>query len=92
MPRRSLAEELYEEAKDHEDDEGHWIIVYDFEGKTNPRFWINMHKLSAYHPGSRFLQFSVYLTGSRRVARAVVMLARHYGGAVEVFRGDSIDP
>jgi hypothetical protein len=47
MPRKSLAEELYEEAKDHEHDEGHWIIVYDFEGKTNPRFWINMHKLSA---------------------------------------------
>jgi hypothetical protein len=92
MPRRSLADEYYEGVGDLEGEGGHWIIIYDFEGKPNPRFWTNMHKLSAYHTASGFLQYSVYSTSSRRVARVAVMLARHYGGTVEVFKGESIEP
>ncbi len=92
MPRASLAEKYYEDSEDHEDDSGEWIIVYDFEGKPNSKFWTNMHRLSERSMGSRFLQFSVFTTASRRVARAAVMLTRHYGGAVETFRVDPLDP
>ncbi len=92
MPRKSLAEELYDDAEGCEDDHGNWIVFYDFEGKPNPRFWTNLHRLSALCAGSRFLQFSVYLTGSRRVARVAVSLARHYGASVEVFRGERANP
>lgn len=91
MGRRSLAEELYEEAEDGEE-EGLWIVVYDFETKPNPKFWVNLHRLSTYSSGSRLIQHSVYLTGSKRVARAVVKLARHYGASVEVFKGELVDP
>ncbi len=92
MGRRSLAEELYEEAEDGEEKKGRWIVVYDFEVKPNPRFWTNLHRLSAYSPGSRLLQHSVYLSDSERVARATVMLARHYEASVEVFKGEFVDP
>jgi hypothetical protein len=92
MPRISLAEELYREAEDCGDDDGRWIIVYDFEGRPNPRFWMNLHRLSRLCAGSRLTQFSVYVTGSRRVARVAVQLARHYGASVEVFRGEQASP
>ncbi|MFA5868994.1 MAG: hypothetical protein WC941_04770 [Candidatus Bathyarchaeia archaeon] len=88
MPRISLAEELYREAEDCGDDDGRWIIVYDFEGRPNPRFWMNLHRLSRLCAGSRLTQFSVYVTGSRRVARVAVhspgttaRLSRYSGGS-----------
>ena len=91
VPRISLAEKYYSEAEDHQgfDD---WVIVYDFEGKPNPRFWENMHRLLLIEPGSRFLQYSVFAAGSRRVARAAVILVRHYRGAVEAFRVEQDEP
>jgi hypothetical protein len=92
MPRKSLAEELYEDEEDCVDEDGHWIVVYDFEGKPNPRFWVNLSRLSTLGAGSRLLQFSVYMTGSRRIARVAVLLARHYGASVEVFRGGAGKP
>ncbi|HIH87953.1 TPA: hypothetical protein HA344_01940, partial [Candidatus Bathyarchaeota archaeon] len=55
-------------------------------GKPNPRFWANLRRLSALKAGSRLLQFSVYITRSRRVVRVAVRLARHYGASVEAFR------
>jgi len=33
------------------------------------------------------VQYSVYITGSRRGAMVAVKLARHYGGDVMVFKG-----
>jgi hypothetical protein len=92
MPRKSLAEELYADEEDCADEGGHWIVVYDFEGKPNPRFWVNLRRLSTMRAGSRLLQLSVYMTGSRRVARVAVLLARHYGASVEVFRAEQVNP
>ena len=36
-------------------------------------------------------QYSVFRTGSRRGAIAVVKLARHYGAEVVVFKGEEIE-
>ncbi len=91
MPRVSLAEELYRD-EEKRDDDSKWLVVYDFTGKPNPRFWANLRQLSALKAGSRLLQLSVYLTGSRRVARVAVRLARHYGASVEAFRVEDEAP
>jgi len=36
------------------------------------------------------VQYSVFMTGSRRGAMAVKKLARHYGATVMVFKGEQI--
>ena len=92
MGRRSLAEQLYEESEEGEEKDGEWLIVYDFESKPNPRLWTNLNLLSSYASGSRLIQHSVYTTSSARVARAVIMLAKHYGAMVESFSGEIMWP
>ena len=37
------------------------------------------------------MQYSVFMTGSRRAAMAVVKLTRHYGGEVMVFKGEEVE-
>ncbi len=92
MPRMSLAEEFYNDEEECDGDGMKWLIVYDFAGKPNPRFWMNLRRLSALEAGSRLLQLSVYITRSRRVARVAVRLARHYGARVEAFRVEGTFP
>lgn len=86
MPRVSLAEKFYEDEENCDKSEGRWLVVYDFHGGANPRFWMNLHRLSSMADGSTLLQLSVYLAATRRVARVAVKLAEHYGASVEVFR------
>jgi len=86
MGRKNLAEKIYYAIEPDTDSEDTWIVTYDFNSKANSKFWLNLHRLSMYAPGSRLLQQSVYSTQSRRVARAAVSLARHYGASVHLFR------
>jgi hypothetical protein len=88
MPRRSLAEQLYEKTVDlAEEPETHWLVLYDFhETKPNSRFWANIKRLTAHDPGSALVQYSALKTMSRRVATATKRLVEHYGGAAMFFR------
>ena len=89
MTPRSLSEKFYEDAcSEPEDRDATWLVVYDFEGsKPSVKFWVNLGRLASLSGGSRLIQRSVFLTRSRRVALALRMLVKHYGGVVEVFRG-----
>jgi len=83
MVNHSIAHRLL---GDEADEDGSWIIVYDFiEQKPNPNFWANLKRVSETHGGS-LIQYSVYKTESRREAKAVRGLVKHYGGEVIVFR------
>ncbi len=89
MPRKSLADEYYEETEDMEDNENvEWLIIYDFESiKSSTKFWTNLHKLQDKSVGSGLIQQSVFKTRSGRVAAASKRLAEHYGASVQVFKG-----
>ena len=93
MGRRSLAQEYLDEVPEQEGgEEGTWLVLYDFKGvKPNPRFWSNVKRLSALVGDSRLVQYSVFMTGSRRGAVAAVKLVRHYSGEVVVFKDEEVD-
>ena len=52
--------------------EGVWLMLYDFKGvKPNPRFWWNLKRLIGLAGDGVMLQYSVFMTRSRRGAMAV---------------------
>jgi len=84
VPRRSLAEDLYE---GDDTEEGEWLMIYDFSGvKTSKRFWENLGRLAGVPPGGTLIQRSVFHTGSRGIADASRRLAARYGAKTAVFK------
>ena len=91
MGRKSIAEGYYEEISEEEDEEeGTWLVIYDFRSKPNPRFWGNLKRLVGLVGEGSLVQYSVFMTRSRRGAMAGVKIARHYGAEVMVFKGEEI--
>ncbi|EMR73347.1 hypothetical protein MCGE09_00464 [Thaumarchaeota archaeon SCGC AB-539-E09] len=94
MGRKSLAQEFFEWIPAEEEDgfDRTWIVLYDFKGiKPNPKFWVNLRRLKGLSGSGSLVQYSVFMTRSRRGAAVAVMLARHYGGEVMVFRGEEVE-
>ena len=91
MGRKSIAEEYYDEISEEEDkEEGTWLVIYDFRSKPNPRFWGNLKRLVGLVGEGSLVQYSVFMTKSRRGAMAGVKIAGHYGAEVMVFKGEEI--
>ncbi len=79
MGRKSLAEKFYEETSEEEDGEEEiWLVLYDFGSKSNPRFWGNVRRLMGLVGEGSLVQYSVFMTRSRRGAMAAERIARHY--------------
>ena len=92
MGRKSIAEEYYKEIPEKEDEEeGTWLVLYDFKSKPNPRFWANIKRLIGLVGEGSLVQYSVFMTRSRRCAMVSVKIARHYGANVMVFKGEEIE-
>jgi len=92
LGRRSLAEEYLDEAPEEEDwGDGTWLVMYDFDSKPNPRFWLNLRRLVRLLGEGSLVQYSVFMTGSRRGAIVAERLARHYGARVDVFKGERVE-
>ena len=89
MGRKSIAEEYYGEIPEKEE-EGTWLVLYDFKSKPNPRFWANIKRLTRLVGEGSLVQYSVFMTKSRRGAVTAVKIARHYGARVMLFRGEEI--
>jgi len=73
------------------DGESTWLVLYDFDVKPNPRFWLNLKRLVRLLGEGSLVQYSVFMTGSRRGAIVAERLARHYGARVDVFKGEKVD-
>jgi len=86
MPRKSLAQQLYEDEENQPTDEGQWLLLYDFRD-THPHlnYWTNLRRLMGFEGESRLIQYSALHTSSRRIARAAEKLARYYGADTELF-------
>ena len=92
MGRKSIAEEYYEEIPEKEDEEeGTWLVLYDFGSKPNPRFWANIKRLVVLVGEGSLVQYSVFMTRSRRGAMVCERIARHYGASVMVFKGAQVE-
>ena len=91
MGRKSLAAIIYEEIPEDEvGEEETWLVLDDFGSKPNPRFWGNIRRLIGLVGEGSLVQYSVFMTRSRRGAMAAMKLARHYGAEVMVFKGEQI--
>lgn len=93
MGRRSLAEKFYEQVeRDHEEEGGTWLVLYDFRGvKVDGKFWVNMKRVGNLVNGGSLIQYSVFTTGSKRGAITVSRLAEHYGGEAILYRAERME-
>lgn len=53
-----------------------------------PPFWGNIRRLIGLVGEGSLVQYSLFMTGSKRGAMAAMKLARHYGAEVMVFKGE----
>jgi hypothetical protein len=66
-------------------------VLYDFKSKLNTRFWGNVRRLIGLVGEGSLVQYSVFMTGSRRGVMAAERIARLYGASVMVFKGEEIE-
>jgi hypothetical protein len=57
----------------------------------NPRFWGNIKRLIGLVGEGSLVQYSVFMTRSRRGAMVSEMIAKHYGAQIMVFKGEKIE-
>ncbi len=92
MGRRSLAEKIYEETEGIAEEEGAWLVIYDFHGiKPSTKYWTNLKRLVKITGGGSLIQYSVFHTREKRAAATVSRLARHYGGTSSVYRVEMVE-
>ena len=92
MGRKSLAESFYNFVTVKEPQEtSTWIVLYDFHGiKPNSRFWYNVKRLAKLAGDGSLVQYSVFMTRSKRGALTAVKLAEHYGAEVLLIKGEVV--
>ncbi len=92
MGRKSLAESFYNSVTVKEPQEpSTWIVLYDFHGiKPNSRFWYNLKRLVKLVGDGSLVQYSVFMTRSKRGALTAVKLVEHYGGEVLLIKGEIV--
>jgi len=92
LGRRSLAEKFYEDAEENDEEEGTWLVLYDFKGiKSNSKFWTNLDRVKRLVGGGTLIQYSVFMTTSKRGAITALKLARHYGADTILYRAELIE-
>ena len=80
MGRKSIIQHILEKL-DAEENEGIYIIVYDFRPKVSKEFYYNLRKLEPL-----FINKSCILVNSLKKALAIKFLVKHYGGLVRAFK------
>ncbi len=87
MGRISLAAKFYEETENIPEEEGTWLVLYDFKGiKPGTKYWTNLNRLIKITGGGSLIHYSVFTTMDRRAAAVAKRLAEHYGGETIVYR------
>lgn len=94
MPRKSLAEQLYEAQEETADEENAtWLLIYDFNNvKPHLNYWTNLRRLTALEGSSRLIQYSAFLTNKKRIATTAKKLAEYYGATTELFQAKRVNP
>jgi len=85
--RISLAVKFYEDTENIPEEEGTWLVLYDFKGiKPSTKYWTNLNRIIKIAGEGSLVQYSVFTTKDKRAAAAVKRLARHYGAETIVYK------
>ncbi len=69
MGRISLAVKFYEEAENIPEEDGTWLVLYDFKGiKPSTKYWTNLNRIIKITGGGSLVQYSVFTTTDKRAA------------------------
>lgn len=93
MGRKSVAARILENLEKDHDQEGSFILVYDFpaSARPQPEFYNNLQRIfEALGDGVR-VQKSTIRFKTLKAARAVGHLCRHYDSKVLLFKGEEIE-
>ncbi len=87
MGRISLAAKFYEDTENIPEEEGTWLVLYDFKGiKPSTKYWTNLNRIIKIAGGGSLVQYSVFTTEDKRAAAAAKRLAKHYGAETIVYK------
>ncbi len=92
MGRKSLAEKYYQETENIPQENGTWLVLYDFkEIKPSTQYWTNLRRLIKIAGGGSLVQYSVFTTKEKRAAAVAKRLAEHYGAETIVYRVEKLE-
>ena len=92
MGRKSLAKKFYEETENIPEEDGTWLVLYDFKGiKPSTKYWTNLNRLIKITGGGSLIQYSVFTTTDKRAAAVAKRLAEHYGAETIVYKVDKAE-
>ena len=92
MGRISLAKKFYEETQNISEEDGTWLVLYDFKGiKPSTKYWTNIHRLIKIAGGGSLIQYSVFTSKDKRSAAVAKRLAEHYGAETIVYKVDKAE-
>jgi hypothetical protein len=87
MGRKSLAMKFYEQTENIPEEEGTWLVLYDFKGiKPSSKYWTNLNRLINFTGGGSLVQYSVFTTKDKRAAAVAKRLAEHYGAETILYK------
>jgi len=92
MGRKSLALKIYEDCEDIEEETGTWLVLYDFKGiKPNSKFWDNLGRIKSLAGSGSLIQYSVFMSNSKRGAVMAMKIAHHYGAERIMYRVEKVE-
>lgn len=89
--KKSLAQKILEDLEDEEDEEGGYLICYDFKEKPRTPFYTNLERLFSSLEDGSLIQKSVVSCRRLKTVQAVNRLAKHYGAEALIFRAELIE-
>jgi hypothetical protein len=90
--RISLAKKFYEEAKNIPEEDGTWLVLYDFKGiKPSTKYWTNLNRLIKIAGSGSLIQYSVFTSKDNRAAAVAKRLAEHYGAETIMYKVDKAE-
>ncbi len=92
MGRISLAVKFYEETENIPEEDGTWLVLYDFKGiKPSTKYWTNLNRIIKITGKGSLIQYSVFTTTNKRAAAVAKKLAEHYGAETIVYKVDKAE-
>ena len=95
MPRgeksKTIASRIFENLEDELEEEGTWLVFYDFKGKISNYFYKNLKVIQKTLGDGEWLQNSVFQCKFLRTAKAIKILAERYGAQVYIFKAELVE-
>ena len=91
MGRKTIADKIFDQYQQEPPGQDTWLVLYDFtKNKPSTRFYENISRITFLTQDGIMLQYSSYMTKDQRAAKSVKDLVEHYGGSVNIFKGELI--